>query len=71
LVEVLTNRPILIPDDLYIEDLTKARENSFVYDKIEGPENEGYMTGIVFREKKFTGMYKAETRTILYNKFDN
>jgi hypothetical protein len=52
LVEVSTNRPILIiPDDFYIEDLTKARENSFVYDKIEGPENEGYITGIVLGSK--------------------
>jgi hypothetical protein len=51
LVEVSTNRPIIIPDESYMEDSTKARENSFVYDQIEGPEYEGSITGIVFREK--------------------
>jgi hypothetical protein len=69
LVEVSTNRPIIIPDESYIQDLTKAQENSFDYDKIEGPENEGYITGIVFREKRFTVMYKGEMRTVLYDKF--
>jgi hypothetical protein len=46
-----TQRPIIIPEESYVEVLTKARENSFVYDTIEDPEKEGYITGIIFREK--------------------
>ncbi|KAJ3615992.1 hypothetical protein Zmor_012137 [Zophobas morio] len=71
LIEVSTKRPIIIPDESFIEDLTEARENLFVYENIEGTKNEGYITGIVFRENKFTVMYKGEMRTVLYNKMEN
>jgi hypothetical protein len=67
LVELSTERPVIVPEETYIIDLTQPLESSYSLRDIEGPEGSSFITEIVFREKRFIVFYKDEVRAVLYD----
>jgi hypothetical protein len=67
LVELSTERPVIIPEETYINDLTRPPESTYSLRDIEGPESSSFFTGIFFREKQYKVFYKNKVRTVLYD----
>jgi hypothetical protein len=67
LVELSTERPVIVPEETYINDLTRPLESTYSLRDIEGPESSSFITGIFFREKQYKVFYKNEVRTVLYD----